>query len=493
MSSSTRSAVTVVPSGEKLSWNDLRDLSGRFITAMTSLGLDRGSRVALLLANQIEYPVVVLGARNGGFDHLPLNTHCNGSDMESILRQFKPDAIVAAAEFVAAVEPILDHSVQRIVVGAKKNGWLSYDKLVTQHTPASHSDNAEVGRLFLLSGGSTGCPKIVQRPNAHKRDTARKGGGLAVVPLNHTDTMLVAGPLYHTMPMGWMIGALEAGAHTVIMQKWNSELALRSIQDHRVSLLPLVPTMMRRITQLPASVRNRYSASSVKTAFHGTAPCPTSLKREFMQWIPNTWEGYGMTEGFGLTIISPGQWLERPGSVGRPVDGFRVIIRDGQGCEVPAGTVGSIWFRRIDGARMSYVGQPKATAACYNEHGEASALDLGYVDKDGYLFLAGRGKNMLIIGGVNIYPVRIEDALMSHPAVSDACVVGIPHEDLGEVPVAAVVPTTNQSPSPEELTEHCRQIVGSLATPREVHFVTELPRNATGKILIDQVRTLIGH
>lgn len=199
-----------------------------------------------------------------------------------------------------------------------------------------------------------------------------------------------------------------------------------------------------------------------------------------------------MTEGFGMCIIGPDEWLAHPGSVGKAIAGCRVVIRDHDGNEVPTGTVGRIWFARTDGARMSYLGQSEETTACYNEHGEGTAFDCGYIDEEGYLFIVGRDKNMIISGGVNIYPGEIETTLLQHAAVADVCVVGQPDDDLGEAPVAVVQAYGHACEDlAAELAAHCRQSIGRLRMPRQIVFTTQLPREATGKISLGRVRALV--
>jgi acyl-CoA synthetase (AMP-forming)/AMP-acid ligase II len=241
---------------------------------------------------------------------------------------------------------------------------------------------------------------------------------------------------------------------------------------------------------LPDEVRFKYDTSSLKVVAHGAAPCSRQLKEEFMKWLPLLWEGYGMSEGFGMCVIGPDEWLAHPGSVGKPLGKFYVTIRDDDGNEAPVGTIGTVWFGNEGrSSRMSYIGNPTETNATYNEYGEGSAFDLGYVDEDGYLYIVGRRKNMLIVGGVNIYPKNIEDALLSHNAVADAYVFGEQDRDFGEVPVAIV--QLHNSLEIDDLARHCRQIVGKLATPRRFIIVDELPREETGKLNQNKIRELI--
>lgn len=496
---SRKPAITMLPGGQSLTFNELNDRCGRLVAALQALGLKEGDRIAFLLANQLEYPVVVLSAQNGGFDHLPLNTHSNDEELSQIISQLKPAAIIASDVFTdkaAALSKQLDSSVVRIMTGRALAGWLRFEDLLKAHEPAALETNDYVGGLLLLSGGSTGIPKIVVRPNANKRGTPRNTGAFAVLPLGSDDTVLIPGsPLYHTMPMGWMVSALDAGAHTIIMERFgNGENVLEAIDRFKVTLLPLVPTMMKRLLDLPKECRERYSVASLKAVMHGTMPTAPDVKRRFLQWIPCTWEGYGMTEGFGMCVISPDDWYRTIASVGKPVNGTRVTIRDSEGNKLPIGKVGTVWFARADDARMSYLGQPEETAACYNELGEGTAFDEGYVDSDGNLFLVGRSKNMMIVGGTNVFPARIENTLTVHDAVSDACVVGVEDNEWGQVPVAVVEltpPHTDCAELRATIIQHCRNSLGSLPTPRRLVVVEQIPRTPTGKVRLSDIHALV--
>lgn len=215
-----------------------------------------------------------------------------------------------------------------------------------------------------------------------------------------------------------------------------------------------------------------------------------------MQWFPNVWEGYGMSEGFGMTAISPAEWRLHPGSVGKTIGSSYVVIRDEDGNELPPGVTGIIWFGRRNGQsdRMTYLGNQSEADASYNEHGEGTALDLGYVDEDGYLYIVGRLKSMVIVGTTNVFPEVTVEALLRHTSVADAHVLGEPDPEYGEVLVAIVQlqdSCTEHEAMAKALTDHCRQIVGELASPRRYVFTDRLPRETTGKINSSKLRELV--
>lgn len=491
-----RPAVTMYPSGRTINYGEFDGLVKQFANMLRATGAPDEGGVALLLANQIEFPIAVLGARTAGFDHLPLNTHSCEEELLLLLKQFQPRVLVVSDAFAALAEKLalqLPQTVRLVMTGKPCAGWESFDQLLAQpyNKPVVVG---KPGRLLLLSGGSTGVPKIVVRPNADRAHAARNGGALAFLPFDQDSALLLSAPLYHTMPVGWMVGGLDGGAHVVIMERWDCLRALEAIQLYKITLLPLVPTMMQRLLDLSQSVRDSYDVTSIAAVMHGAAPCPADVKRAFMAWIPPVWEAYGASEGLGMCRISPQEWLERPGSVGRPIQGGRITIRNKNGDELPPGQVGIVWFSRADGARMSYYGNADATAAVYNQHGEGSTYDLGYLDKDGYLFLAGREKNMLIVGGVNVYPERVEEALLSHEAVRDVGVIGVPCADLGQVPVAVVELNNGWNGSDQlsgELGDWYRQRANFIGRPRRVIFVDSVPRLPTGKLDSRALATLV--
>lgn len=494
---SEKPAVTIWPTGQTLTHGQLDELSNQFARLLMTSGTPNEGGIAFLLANQIEYAVTVYGARKAGLDHLPLNTHSPAKELLEILHQFQPRVVVVDHRYLKQAAVLREHLVDTrfIVTGAPAAGWESYDTLMdTQSTaPVERTSN---GRLLLLSGGSTGVPKIVVRPNADRTDAPRNGGALAFLNIQEDSTLLLPAPLYHTMPMGWMVGGLEAGLHVVIMRYWNSEQALEAIQHHRVTFAALVPTMMGRLIELPRAMRDNYDISSLVAIVHGAAPCPTHVKYAMLDWLPETvevYEAYGSSEGFGMCRLSRNEWLQRPGSVGLPLAGSRVIIRGDDGNELPTGQIGVVWFARNDGARMSYLGRPDETAEVYNEFGEGSSGDMGRLDEDGYLYLTGRRKNMLIVGGVNVFPDQVADTLARHPKVQDVAVTGVPHDDLGEVPVALVElqPGVVMAEVSAELTAWYGERACTTGCPRRFVVVEQLPRLETGKLDLRALPALV--
>jgi len=291
-------------------------------------------------------------------------------------------------------------------------------------------------------------------------------------------------PLYHAAPLLFTSVAAVVGATAIIMERFDAEDFLRLVERHRVTHTQLVPTMFVRLLKLPDAVRRRYDLSSLQTAVHAAAPCPVEVKRQTIDWWgPILVEYYAGTEGNGVTVCDSLDWLAHPGTVGRSLGGaLKIVGEDGE--EVPPGTIGQVYF--AGGPPFSYHNDPVKTAAAYHKQGWSSLGDIGYVDAEGYLYLTDRKAYMIISGGVNIYPQEAENVLVTHPAVLDAAVFGIPNEEMGEEVKAVVQPFDIVRAGPElatELLAFCRTRLSHIKCPRSIDFAAELPRTPTGKLL----------
>jgi long-chain acyl-CoA synthetase len=285
------------------------------------------------------------------------------------------------------------------------------------------------------------------------------------------------------------------GVGVVAMDRWDAESTLRLIEEHRITHTHMVPTMFHRLLSLPEEVRNKYDLSSLRMVIHGAAPCPVPVKRRLIEWLgPIVHEYYAATEGTGSWVNSE-TWLEHPGTVGKPIIEGQVKVADEAGNPLPAGEVGLVYMRAPTAGRFEYYGDPDKTSSAYRD--EYFTLgDMGYLDADGFLYLTDRSANLIISGGVNIYPAEIESVLLEHPEVGDVAVIGVPNEEWGEEVKAVVEPQPGTPPSNElaaELLEWCRARLAAFKCPRSVDFVEELPRQDNGKIykrlLRDRYRT----
>jgi len=278
------------------------------------------------------------------------------------------------------------------------------------------------------SGGSTGRPKLIVSgdPSTYGADSR---GRAAMIGATGDNVVVIPGPLYHNGPFIWMFASLLAGSHVVLLPRFDAETTLAAIADHGAEGVYLVPTMMQRIWKLPEADRLSYDMSSLKVAFHLGEPCAKWLKQAWIDWIgpEKVWELYAGTEGQGLTVLNGVEWLEHPGSVGKPV-GSEMKICDEDGVEVPTGEVGDVWMRLLgrETAPYMYVG-----AETVSVDGWETLGDIGWMDDAGYLFLADRRKDMILVGGANVYPAEVEAALNEHEGISSAAVVGLPDDEMG--------------------------------------------------------------
>ena len=303
---------------------------------------------------------------------------------------------------------------------------------------------------------------------------------------------LCTGPAYHAAPLLLnIIQPLVSGATVVMMERWDAEETLRLMQRHRVTHTHMVATMFHRLLQLPQETRRRYDTSSMRVIVHGAAPCPVHVKHAIIEWFgPIVWEYYAATEGGGGFIVGSQEWLTKPGTVGRPGPEFDNKILDDDGNAVPAGTVGTIYMRAPSRGRFQYFKDRKKTSSSYR--GEYFTLgDMGYFDADGYLFLTGRSAELIISGGVNIYPQEIDNELLKHPAVLDVCTIGVPNDEWGEEVKSVVQLRPGHAPSQAlaaELLAWARERLANFKCPRSIDYTTDLPRLPSGKIQRRMVR-----
>jgi len=296
--------------------------------------------------------------------------------------------------------------------------------------------------------------------------------------------------MHHGGCASFYLGALAAGQALTIMAKFDAEETLAQIERHKVTTAYMVPTQFVRLLRLPQAVRDKYDHSSLQVVVHSAAPCPLEIKKEMMAWWgPVIWETYGGMEG-AATIAKPHRWLERPGTVGRAVRGMKVMILDDEGNELPSGEVGNVYMQPEVGGDFEYRNDPELTKSI--RRGRAFTIgDVGYLDDDGYLFISDRAKDMIISGGVNIYPAEVEGVLSSHPAVGDVAVIGVPDPEWGEQVRAVVEVIDGVATSDDlaaELIAYCRDRLAGYKCPRSVDFRDALPRNETGKLFKRLIR-----
>ena len=309
--------------------------------------------------------------------------------------------------------------------------------------------------------------------------------GLYGMPDSEGKVVLCNAPLYHAGPLALCGVPFILGATLILRRKWDAEETLRLIDEHQVTNYYAVPTHFARLLKLPDSVRSAFSGSSLEYVIHTAAPCPPEVKRKMIEWWgPVVYELYGASEGGGVgTLVNSEQWLSKPGTVGLPTAITEVMIVGEHGEQLAPNEVGQIYVRSLLGIDFEYLGDEEKTQGAHLEPGVFSYGDVGYVDDDGYLFLSDRKIDMIISGGVNIYPAEIESVLMTHPRVADCGVFGVPNDEFGEEVKAAVelLPGSDPERVRVELTNLCREKLAGFMVPRSYDF-GDLPRTATGKL-----------
>ncbi len=446
----------VVCASRSCSRGQLDRRSSRLARAYAGLGVGAEQRVVIALPNGTEFLEATFAVWKLGAVPTPISSRLPGAERSALLQLAEP-ALVLGAESPGRV---------CLPAGFEPDPALSDAPLPDRIAPHSQA---------IASGGSTGRPKLIVDALPASCDPQAEFYGVpAEAPV------LVPGPLYHAGPFINARTAIVRGGCAVLMTRFDAEEALALIERHRVEWVNFVPTMMQRIWRLPESVRRRYDLSSVRVFMSTGAACPAWLKRAWIEWLgaERIWEAYGGSERIGGTLISGSEWLEHPGSVGRPTGGRRVRILGEDGRELPPGEVGEVYFLPPGGpgSTYAYVGAERRATP----DGWESLGDLGCLDADGYLYLADRRTDLIVSGGANVYPAEVEAALDAHPAVRSCAVIGLPDDDLGQRVHALV--EAGPGVSDEELREHLAEHLVRYKIPRSFERVDQPLRDDAGKV-----------
>ncbi len=460
--------------GRARTYGELAGRTNRLAHALRGRGAGPGGTVAAVLPNGFEFFEVGLATSRLEAGFLPVNWHLKTEELAWILADSSAAVVVTDPDHAGTVRAAAP-STPVLVAGQE------YEEAIGAAPDEPLPSVATWVPVFYTSG-TTGRPKgVVHGGFDAGRATAGQEGQRALWGWEEDDVYIVSGPAYHAGPGGWAMTALYVGATTVILPTWDAREWLRLVEAHRVTRSFMVPAHFIRILEVPRDERASRDLTSLRLVVHGAAPCPVEVKREIMHVFHSAqvWELYGMSEG-GATRISPDEWLAKPGSVGTPWPGVTVRVLDEDGNEVPPGVDGLIYILPPGGARFEYHNDPAKTALAWREEGYTVG-DVGHVDADGYLYVTDRAADMVIRGGVNIYPREVEDVLHRHPAVVDCAVFGVPDPRYGERLVAVV--ECRRATAPEELGRHCREHLADFKCPEEIAVVASLPRDPAGKVV----------
>jgi acyl-CoA synthetase (AMP-forming)/AMP-acid ligase II len=480
-------AFIMAGSGETVTYRELDERSNRGAQLFRRLGLKVGDGVAIFMENNVHYLPLCWAAQRSGLFYTCISSRLTAGEVEYIVKDCGAKVFITSKPIGPVAAELADRlpGVKKFMLGGTIPGYDSGEEAV-RTMPATPVADETPGADLLYSSGTTGRPKGVKR--------ALAGGKLTDVSpflmlakmlysFDENSIYLSPAPLYHAAPLRYNMTVHNFGGTCIVMEHFDAEEALRLIQKYKTTHSQWVPTMFVRMLKLPEEARRKYDVSSMKVAIHAAAPCPIPVKRQMIEWWgPVIFEYYAGTEGNGFCAIKSDEWLAHPGSVGKALLGeLHIVGEDGKECAT--GEAGTIYF--ANGPEFSYHNDPKKTAEARNEQGWSTLGDVGYVDKDGYLFLTDRKAFMIISGGVNIYPQEAENVIINHPKVADVAVIGIPNEDFGEEVKAVVQPMNWADATPalaDELIAYCRQHLSQIKCPRSVDFERELPRHPTGKL-----------
>ena len=473
-----------------MNWSDIDITLNKIANGLNKLDLGSQRRIAVFAENALETAVANLGGLIAGASVVPVNFHLTSEEVAYILEDSGASVLfvgpetmdrgLKAAEIAGIREVIgwnIEEKDQQII---HWNEWLE-----------SLPDNEPLMDLkplpnLLYTSGTTGRPKGTDLPPtmfAAGNTIKEHLDNLKDSPNVGLGTHLVVGPMYHTGPLS---GArlLAAGVTSVILGKFNAENTLRAIQEYSVGTTIMVPTHFVRLLALPDDVKKKYDISSIVSVGHTGAKCPVEVKKEMIEWWgPVFFDAYGASEVGTTCRIDSDEWLEHPGSVGKAIPPFTALILDEDGKELPPNTEGKLYFKDDTGRGVIYHNDPEKSKEAHIAPGVFTLGEIAYLDEEGYVYLTDRFSDMIVSGGVNIYPAEAEQALIEHPYVLDVACIGIPNEEMGEELKALIIIDESQNKASEkELISWCRDKISHFKCPRSVEFVNDLGRNTMGKI-----------
>ena len=489
-------AVIMSGSGEVVSYAELESRSRQLAQLLWDRGLRPGDGVADYAPCHVRFFEVLWAAMRSGLCFTPVNPHFQLDEARYIVDNCGALAFVSSHARSATASAVSDQCTKvriQLMLDGTCPGFDAYESAVSRY-PAERLEREPLGHPLLYSSGSTGRPKAIVHRHEQQRLLVDGPAGLhetwgEPAGVDSRSVFLVGAALHHAAPLVHSSWSQCLGATIVVQEQFDAENMLWLIDHHRISHGFFVPTMFVRLTRLEPEVRRRYDVSSMRYAVHAGAPCPVEIKQRMIDWWgPVLEEYYAATESHGMTWIGSQEWLDRPGSVGRAIEG-KVHIVDDAGRNLPPGEIGTVYFS--GSGRFEYLGDADKTAECYLPDGRATVGDVGYLDDSGYLYLVDRKNFTIVSGGVNIYPKEIEDCLIMHPEVDDVAVFGVPDPEFGEAVKAVVQLRVLDREGPDcaaEIIAYCRERLAHFKCPRSVDFTADMPRQPSGKLYKRKLR-----
>ncbi|MES2538335.1 MAG: AMP-binding protein [Pseudomonadota bacterium] len=483
--------IAVVFGEQRTTYGELEASANRLANWFGSIGLQRGQHVAAILPNGPLVFVLVWAAYRSGLYITPVSNALSAQEAAYVVRNSEARVVLVDVAFASVGESLpalcADCGDVRWVATSAPIAGFEQMEVLLQDMPASPRAYEPPGNMMFYTSGTTGAPKGVYRPLLPEDYQGLPPFSADLVPLYQLDEhshYLSPAPLYHAAPLRFGLSMLTVGGTVYVMEKFDAARALDLLQHEHITHSQWVPAMFQRMLKLPEERRAAFSAPHLRVAIHAAAPCPQPLKRQMIDWWgPVLLEYYSGSEGVGLTDLTSEEWLKKPGSVGRARKGIPHILGDTDE-ELGPNQVGRIYFSGT--SRFEYFNEPEKTAARTSPQGWQTMGDVGYLDEDGYLFLTDRLDDMIISGGVNVYPQEIENTMMESPLVADCGVVGIDDEAFGERPMAFIVlndPALNEAEAIEALQAFAESKLGRIKRPAGFRIMPVLPRSPTGKLL----------
>lgn len=486
--------VAIVEGDRSLTYRAWNDAADRVAAGLDRHGVRRGDIVVLRTQIRLDWGILASALAKLGCSLLALNWRLTAAETQYVLGNSGATVVICDDPDPAALKPAFDGLNIKLAVSidTPAKGFVSFAELLAE--PATPRFSEGNPPLVIYTSGTTGLPKgVVMNTQQAAKTDSRAAEYLQDVsarrPQVAGDVVLLTLPMHHGAGPAALWGALRLGNRIVLLRRFDPATTLALIDHHKVTAWTGVPTMYKRIAALPRQELDKHEVSSLRLLGVGAAPVPPALK----DWIDGYFgagklsEGYGSTETGMITHLAPGMHRLKPGSSGLPHKHVEIRIRDDAGHDLPAGEVGEIWVRTPANIAQYLNGKPLGPDTLDSE-GFFRVGDVGRLDEDGYLFITDRAKDMIISGGVNLYPAEIEAGLLRHPAVLDAAVIGIPDDEFGEQVKAFIELRPGTAASPEEIIEHAKQHLASYKRPKSVEIVAELPRNTMGKLLKRELR-----
>ena len=474
-------------------WAEVDDVINRCANGLQSADLGPDTRIAVFAENSVETALANLGGLVAGVSVVPVNFHLTADEVAYILSDSGTRILFVGPEtYERGIEAAAQSDVHTVIGwGAPDDADLvNWAEWLIGNNADEPDDSVPPRPNLLYTSGTTGRPKGTDLPptmfaggetvaehleNFRQGIVQRTGGVIG--------PQLVVGPMYHTGPLSGT-RQLIAGIPSVILQKFNAETTLAAIDEHKIISTIMVPTHFVRLLALPDEVKAKYDISSMVSISHTGSKCPVDVKHAMIEWFgPVFVDAYGASEVGTTCLITSEEWLKYPGSVGRAIPPFTALILDDDNNELPPNTEGMLFFKDETGRGVIYHNDPEKSAEAHIAPGVFTLGEIAYMNEDGYVFITDRFSDMVVSGGVNLYPAEAEQVLIHHPAVLDVACIGVPHKEMGEELKALVIPKEiDDLPSPEVLIAWCRDQLSHYKCPRTLDYVDDLGRNTMGKI-----------